>query len=314
MSQNEKIKIITDILGDSLSIGNELLFYCPKCKHHKKKLSLNIEKDKFKCWICDWSGTTIARIIKRFGNYQQQRLWSEFHGIIEISDYEKIFQTEEQEKVFVEETVKLPAAYESLCNKDLRIQSLAARRYLKERGLTKDDILYWKIGYCPEGEYKGRVIFPSFNMNGKVNYFVARNYVDDFRKYMNPDASKDIVFNELYLDWSSDIILVEGIFDAVKAENAIPILGSTLREDSRLFSKIIEKDPALYIALDPDAEKKAARIIDSLLSYDIEIYKIPIPSNKDVGDMTKQEFLEYKSQAKLIKNSDYVLINKILSL
>lgn len=314
MSQSEKIKIITDILGDSLSIGNELLFYCPKCKHHKKKLSLNIEKDKFKCWICDWSGTTIARIVKRFGNYQQQRLWSEFHGIVEISDYEKIFQSEEEQKVVVEETVKLPAEYESLCNKDLRIQSLAARRYLKERGLTKDDILYWKIGYCPEGEYKGRVIFPSFNMNGKVNYFVARNYVDDFRKYMNPDASKDIVFNELYLDWSSDVVLVEGIFDAVKAENAIPILGSTLREDSKLFAKIIEKDPALYIALDPDAEKKAARIIDSLLSYDIEIYKIPIPVNKDVGDMTKQEFLEYKSQAKLIKNTDYVLMNKILSL
>jgi DNA primase len=158
------------------------------------------------------------------------------------------------------------------------------------------------------------VIFPSFNEKGKVNYFVARNYVDDFRKYMNPDASKDIVFNELYIDWSSDVVLVEGIFDAVKAENAIPILGSTLREDSKLFAKIIEKDPALYIALDPDAEKKAAKIINSLLSYDIELYKIPIPSNKDVGDMTKEEFQEYKSQARLIKNTDYVLLNKIMSL
>jgi DNA primase len=312
--ESEKLKILEDILGNYNRIGTEYLFKCPFCKHHKNKLSVNIEKNAGKCWICDWATPNLARIVKRLGNYQQQRLWSEFHGIIEISDYEKIFQTEEEKEIVVEETIKLPAEYESLCNKDLRIQSLAARRYLKERGLTKDDILYWKVGYCPDGEYKGRVIFPSFNEKGKVNYFVARNYVDDFRKYMNPDASKDIVFNELYIDWSSDVIMVEGIFDAVKAENAIPILGSTLREDSKLFAKIIEKDPALYIALDPDAEKKAAKIINSLLSYDIELYKIPIPSNKDVGDMTKEEFQEYKSQARLIKNSDYVLLNKIMSL
>ena len=56
------------------------------------------------------------------------------------------------------------------------------------------------------------------------------------RKYLNPPADRDIIFNELYIDWDSDIILVEGAFDAIKAgPNSIPLLGSTLREESSLF-------------------------------------------------------------------------------
>jgi DNA primase len=118
----------------------------------------------------------------------------------------------------------------------------------------------------------------------------------------------------LYVDWTDDVVIVEGVFDAVKAVNAIPILGSTLREKSKLFQKIVEKDSAIYMALDPDAEKKAEKLINSLLSYDIEVYKVPIPSNKDVGDMTKQEFLDCKSRATLIKDSDYMLMRKIMSI
>ncbi len=42
----------------------------------------------------------------------------------------------------------------------------------------------------------------------------------------------------------------------MKAENAIPLLGSTLNEKTTLFNKIVQYDPTIYVALDPDAEKK----------------------------------------------------------
>ena len=52
---------------------------------------------------------------------------------------------------------------------------------------------------------------------------------------MNPEASRDIVFNQLYLDFDEDLTIVEGVFDAIIAgPNAVPILGSTLNEDSAL--------------------------------------------------------------------------------
>mgnify|MGYP005631781647 CR=1 FL=1 len=42
------------------------------------------------------------------------------------------------------------------------------------------------------------------------HYFVARTYNGDAYKYKNPNASKDIIFNELFIDWNTDLVLVEG--------------------------------------------------------------------------------------------------------
>ena len=153
------------------------------------------------------------------------------------------------------------------------------------------------MGYCASGEYSDRIIIPSFNMNGDVDYFVARSYSGNWKKYMNPPASRNIVFNELYVDWESDLSIVEGAFDAVVAGNAVPILGSSLREDSKLIQKVVEHDTPVYIALDPDAEKKAMSLIKRLLSYDVELYKVPIHPYSDVGEMSKEEYLKRKTAA-----------------
>ncbi len=312
MSETKKINILNKILGDYYRTGSELLFKCPFCNHHKKKLSLNINKNAAKCWVCDWSTPNLTRIVKRLGGWDDIQEWNNLCGIIEISEYEKIFY--EEDKIASEHTVLLPEEFQSLCNKDVSLTSLAARRYLKDRGITKEDILYWKIGYAVSGEYSGRVIVPSFNNNGDVNYYVGRTYEDNWKKYLNPDVSKDIIFNELYIDWSKDVTIVEGVFDAIKAKNAIPILGSTLRENSSLFKHIIKHDPAIYIGLDPDAEKKAEKLIKDLLYYDAEVYKIDIPQNVDIGDMSHEDFLVHKNNAKLIKDTDYFLMNKIMSI
>ena len=149
-------------------------------------------------------------------------------------------------------------------------------RYLQNRGVSQSDILKWKIGYCFSGQYKNRVIVPSFDHEGDVSYFIARSYSGDSYKYKNPRVSKDIVFNELYIDWNDDLVLVEGVFDAIRAGNAVPILGSTLRSDSRLLRKIVFNDTPVYMALDPDAADKERRIIETLLRYDVELYKIDV--------------------------------------
>ena len=312
MSEAKKLNILHEILGDGNIVGSELLFFCPKCKHHKRKLSINLSKDKFKCWVCDWHGKSIRRVILRFGNHSQQKAWNELSGIVDITDYNKIFDLN-NDGISLKEEINLPNEFISLCNKDLSLISLQAQKYLRERGITKQDILYWKMGFAVSGDYEGRIIIPSFNLDGKVDYFVARRYDNKtWMRYKNPKISKDIIFNELFLDWNSDLTIVEGVFDAIKAKNAVPLLGSTLREDSRLFNQLIKHDTAVYVALDPDAEKKAERLINSLLSYDAEVYKIPIPDGRDVGDMSHEEFLQAKSKAILIKDNDYMLINKIM--
>lgn len=122
-----------------------------------------------------------------------KKAWNELSGIVEITEYEKIFLID-QNKDIKEEILTLPEEFQTLCNKDLSLTSLPAKRYLRERGISKEDILFWKIGYAVSGEYAGRVIIPSFNMDGKVNYFVARTYEKDWKRYLNPPTPKRYYF------------------------------------------------------------------------------------------------------------------------
>lgn len=306
MEKEAKLEILKEIFGSYYKSGNEYLFKCqnPSC-NQKQKLSVNIDKNVWKCWTCDLRGNNIKRLVRRYGSFLQKQEWNKISGEIDLSvSLDSFFNTEveiEQEAV-----IKLPKDFISLTNKKLPLSSLDARRYLASRGITKEDILKWRIGYARTGECANRIIVPSFNKDGNINYYVARTYVDAWDTYNNPNVSKDLVFNELYVDWKNDLTLVEGVFDAIKAGNSIPLLGSSLREDSKLFQEILRHDTPIYIALDPDVEKKAFQLIKSFLLYDIELYKIDVSGYKDVGEMTKEEFQIRKKSAVVVNSETYV--------
>ena len=158
----------------------------------------------------------------------------------------------------------------------------------------------------PTSEYYERVIIPSFNKEGYINFFVSRTYRDGFPKYKGPAIQKSyIIFNELYIDWNKPIVLTEGIFDAIVAgENAVPLLGSSLQEDHLLFERITKENTVVYIALDSDAQKKEMKIADKLMSYGVEVWKINISPFKDVGEMTREEFLKRKKEAIYLNNEN----------
>ena len=121
MSSEKKIKILKDILGRFYIVGGERLFKCPSCNHHKQKLSVNLEKDSFKCWICDYKAPSIYRLVRRFGNYEQKRLWEELSGRLDHSankgDLAEIIRSlgakAEEEP---EEILELPKEFKTLTN------------------------------------------------------------------------------------------------------------------------------------------------------------------------------------------------------
>ena len=189
-----------------------------------------------------------------------------------------------------EPTCDLPSEMISLCNKHLPRSSQKALDYLYSRGIDDEQIKLWKIGYCTEGRYGGRIIIPSFNQNGDPNFFIARSYVGHRMKYLNPRTTKDIIFNELMIDWDEPVTIVEGAFDAIVAgTQGIPILGSTLRPQSRLFQALAINDTPVYIGLDQDAEKKASWMIKKMIEYDMEVYKIDTSAVEDVGSMNEEQ-------------------------
>ena len=273
-------------------------------------MSVNFAQGVFKCWVCDTRGKNIYRMVRKFGNYNQRQKWLQLEGRLDLSEFDKIFQGLQEEEL--DQVVDLPEEMVSLCNKRLPISSKKPLAYLRSRGITKQEILMWKIGYCPSGKYGGRIIIPSFNINGDPNYFIARSYVGHQRKYLNPRASRDIIFNELLIDWDEPVILVEGAFDAIVAgTQAVPILGSTLRPNSKLFQALALNDTPVYMGLDEDAEKKAGQMIRNMLQYDMEVYKIDTSSVEDIGSMSPEEFSWAFQNAEII-DSDYYFFQKMM--
>jgi len=307
-----RVEILKDILGSYSKSNDECLFKCPKCDHHKRKFSVNLEKNVFKCWVCDYSGRSVRRVVRRYGNFKNRQAWDETEDRVDINQFYDLFAEKEEEP---EQFLELPKEFISLANNNNNYASRIPLKYLHSRGITRKDILQWKIGYCPTGKYGGRIVVPSFSLCGRANYFIARSYKRGGYRYMNPQASRDIVFNHLYIDFDEDLTIVEGVFDAIIAgPNAVPILGSTLNEDSALFKEVVRNDTSIYIALDRDAKKKENRLIEKFLEYGIEIFKIDTTSHDDVGEMSKADFLNLKKKATLINSDNYLMYRTLSSL
>ena len=298
---SEKLKLLKRALGHCWTNEEEHQFHCPKCNHHKLKLSVNIDKGVFKCWICDYSGTKISPLIRRFApSYYAD--WRLLEGEVDLDKYDTIFAEQEE---LPPQVIDLPENFQTLTGKKTRVKRKALN-YLYSRGFTDTDILAWKIGFCDFGEYQDRVIVPSFDVHGNLNFFIARSYTDDWMKYKNPKISKDIIFNGLNVDWDSDIVLVEGVFDAMKCQNAIPLLGSTLRENSILFQKICERKPNVYLALDDDVKDKEFGIAKRLREYGINAMSIKITPYADIGEMPVEIVEERKQNADIVSDLDYL--------
>jgi len=298
---SEKQNILKEILGSCFKTGNEYLYFCPKCNHHKRKLSVNLEKNAFKCWICGYRSKSILSLIKSFGSQQLLDKWIAITGEIDFSFEKQSIKSRlldgQKQEIKKGEYIQLPKEFISLVG-NFSLAAGQARKYLYDRGVLEEDINYWKIGFAVEGEYCNRIIIPLCSNNGKVNFFVSRTYLNEIPKYKNPSVDKDIVFNEIMIDWNKPIVLVEGIFDAIKAgENSIPLLGSSLNENGILFSNLVKCKLPVYICLDQDAKKKEYGIIKKLLYFGLEVYKIDIGEFKDPGEMTKKQFIKRKEKA-----------------
>ena len=301
---NERLSILSNILGSHFQTNDEYVFFCPYCKHEKRKFSVNLKRNVYKCWVCNQRGRSLHRVVRRFGTFKDQEDWRALTGAPreDLSRFETLFESQKPEEII--QVVDLPSDFKSLTRKKLDSCGKKALEYLKNRGIDKKDILGWKVGYCATGRYRDRVIFPSFNEDGNANYFVARSLTEGDFKYLNPAASRNIIFNELYLNFDKEITIVEGIFDAMKAENAVPILGSTLSEHSVLFKKIIKYDTPVLLALDKDARWKALKIKRLLLKYGIEVRELDLEEYEDVGEMSKDEFKRLSSTASFIQEEN----------
>ena len=120
-----------------------------------------------------------------------------------------------------------------------------------------------------------------------MNYYTARSIDESTRKYVNPKVKRsEVIFNHLNIDWSKELVLVEGPFDLVKsAQNSTCLLGSTLSERHALFTEIARNLTPVVLALDPDAHEKTQKIASLLSSFNVPVKTLDIRPFDDVGEM-----------------------------
>jgi DNA primase len=305
LSGRNKLQIIT-ILDTALGVGsslkgNEQAHHCPFCNHHKKKLQVNLDTQRWHCWVCDSKGRSIAGLLRKLNvDVRDLSKVKDIYGDEPEYDPKEEFVVKLQlPKEFKQLYFKPTGLFNPLYNK--------AIHYLKERGISKADIVKYNIGYCEDGLYAGRVIIPSYDESGDLNYFVARSFYDDEKmKYKNPPVSRDVIVFENQINWNEPITLVEGVFDSFSVKrNVIPLLGKFLL--SKLKNKIMERGVKdITIMLDSDAVDDSTKHTEWFIKNGINVRNV-IPSGKDASDMGFEKVNELLKGAKQTGWDDLVL-------
>ncbi len=288
------VTLVNSVLGSGKATArNNYAYNCPLCHHHKPKLEVNLTenregKNPWHCWACDARGTTIYNLFKQVKTSSDK--------FVELGSLVKSSKSIKETQVV--STVVLPNEYIGLYNVDNGdIMARHALAYLKKRHISKYDILKYNIGYCKEGLYKNMIIIPTYDADGRLNYFTARSFEKEpYVKYRNPSASRDIIPNEHLINWNIPIILCEGLFDAIAIKrNVIPLLGKNIQSSlmKKIVTSVVDK---IYIALDRDAIKQALKFCERLMAEGKEVYLVDL-QDKDPSEMGFENF------TKLIQNT-----------
>ena len=300
MYKYELITLLEKVLNKSYQMKNgEHAFYCPFCNHHKKKLQVNCETQKWHCWVCNKGGYKIGILLRKINAPKQ--IISEVLKI--LGDYKGV-KYEKDEKT--EYNVSLPQCYKPLWKKSDDPLYRNAINYLRQINIGSIDILRYSMGYCSSNGYSNRIIIPSYDADGKLNYFIARDMFPNSKfKYKNPPMSKDTVCFEMFINWNEPIVLVEGVFDAIAIRrNAIPLLGKF--PSKTLVMRLVEKQvKKIYVALDEDARKDAIKLSKFLMDYGIKTYLLEM-RDKDPSELGFSDFWKIVKNTQQSKFSDIV--------
>lgn len=292
--QEKLISLLENFLGEPkkhYGSKGQISFDCPNCSYQKGvdydgkgNLEVNYEMGVYNCWACSETHGTKGKLFHLFKEHADKETYrkfvaAKFNFTDDFYDHEVI---EERKDILT-----LPEEYIALAGRQNNILFKAVFNYLYGRGITDEIIEKYKIGYCLSGKYENRVVIPSYDKDGFLNYFVTRAISDRVtkNKYQNPDVEKlTIIFNELLIDWNKPVFIVEGAFDHIVVPNSIPLLGKKFYD--KIFEAVyLNAKNLVIIVLDPDALNDAKVVVNKLDAGRLrnKVLINSMPENMDVS-------------------------------
>lgn len=269
---------------------------------------------------------------------------------IDSPQFEQNKQRREEKRQLAAEIIELNRQAVDFWESELgkrNAKARAARDYLEKRGISEEIRSKFRIGYAPDSwdallnhlrktgaadeiieksglvsvseeadrvfdRFRGRIIFPVFDVNGNPVAFGARALGDEQPKYLNsPETPVYVKGQHLYgLSHAKEsirsrkfAILVEGYLDFLALyqfgiTNVVASLGTALtHEQARLLGRFTKK---IVVNYDGDIAgiKAANRAIEQLLPNDFDIKVLVLPGGQDPDDFVRANGLEAYNQSR----------------
>lgn len=289
-----------NLLGGLRRKGKELIGYCPihnKNHYNKNSFSVNTGENIWHCFSCDAGGNILdfVAIVEDVEIRQAGLLMKKWFKIDSQKDEKMAKKEREGKKEEVNEEVNKPLTFK-LKNLDYD------HPYLKERGIKKETIKEFGLGYCKRGILKGRIAIPVHDEKGELVAYAGRypgDLPEEESKYIFPPNFKKslILFNLNRVEGEEkELILVEGFFDVFNlwqagVKNAIALMETSLTEEQEeLIVRYLDKEGRITLIFYPDeAGKKEGKEIIKRLIDKVYIRIIRLKGGVDLDRLSKKE-------------------------
>ncbi|MFH0932124.1 MAG: DNA primase [bacterium] len=341
---------IVEVVSGYLKLEKTGINLRARCPFHQEKgpsFFVSPQRQMFKCFGCGASGSVFDFIMKIEGIefIDALRILAKKAGV-ELTEFKPQDQTERNRLL---EVCTLSTKF---FEKQLQetVSGKKCQEYLKKRGLTQDTINSWRLGYSvdqwralsdflvgrgfqrdeiikaglavsqdnsqtPYDRFRGRIMFPIFDINSQVIGFGARKAdfiegnpsagsgrVDEGPKYLNTpstllyDKSRalyGIHLAKMEIRKHNFCILTEGYMDVILSHqagftNTVAASGTALT--SFQLNLIKRYTNNLYTAFDRDTagSSATARGIDLAQKENFDIKVILMPETKDPADIISE--------------------------
>lgn len=293
------LTLIKEVLGKpkkSNKHRGQYSFVCPTCaaekgdNYDKAKLEVNVKRGVYKCWVCHETHNThgsIKKLIRVFGG---PNVWQRVKKL--GLNFKKNDKTDD---VVLTGKVELPKGFTRFedSNPNIMAHKEGWNYLTKQRKLTPEIIYKHQMGYTLDSEYANRIIIPSYDDKGELNYFTTRSWLPYSKlRYKNPDIPREtIIFNENLINWDGTVYIVEGPLDHVVVHNSIPLLGKDIHD--KLIKTIMDRCTGHVVVL-LDGEEKVwpvAKKIYNKINMGSMYGKtriIKLPDNLDIGEVNEK--------------------------
>lgn len=266
--------------------GKEVMMNCMFHDDYKHKLSVNTITGAWQCWSCRETGS-FRDLVRKISQLKK--------ATINLSDFKGTY-IKKATTVAPSDEIKIPwpEAYQPL-DEAKSPAMLFAKNYVLKRGLTEEQIAYYKIGYCQTGRLAGRIIIPVFNKKEELVSYIARDCTGNLKpKVLTPPSLngsqgiKQYLFNISTASKTEHLILCEGVFDSIKiGVRGVALFGKSATNTQ--IAKIINCKPKrVTILLDPDAQLEANILAQRLTNHIEDVRIASLPSEFDPGDAPQE--------------------------